>query len=191
MTTLTPRKRGARKATPQYLERAALHYLERYASSAENLRRVLMRKVERSAREHGTDPEDGARDIDALLRRLQERGLLDDAAYAAGRTRSLARRGDSPRAIRVKLSRKGVPEETIESALAGLREEVPEPELTAAARLARRRRLGPYRPAPNRADYRERDLAALARAGFTFDVARQVVEAESVHELEGMATALP
>ena len=49
------RRRVPRKATPKRLERVALHYLERYSSSSENLRRVLMRRVERSARAHGTD----------------------------------------------------------------------------------------------------------------------------------------
>ena len=49
-----PRK-PPRKVSPAYLERAALAYLERFAASAESLRRVLLRKVERSARAHDTD----------------------------------------------------------------------------------------------------------------------------------------
>ena len=36
--------------TQERLEKAALHYLERYAASSEGVRRVLMRKVERAAR---------------------------------------------------------------------------------------------------------------------------------------------
>jgi regulatory protein len=43
--------------------------------------------------------------------------------------------------------------------------------------VARRRRLGPYRPA-ERATFREKDLAALARAGFGFALARSVIDAE-------------
>ena len=54
-----PRKRAPRKATPKYLENAALYYLSRYSTSTENLRRVMMRKVMRSAKHHGTDVEDG------------------------------------------------------------------------------------------------------------------------------------
>ena len=75
-----PRRRPPRKATPRYLENAALHYLERFATSAENLRRVLMRKVDRSARAHGTDPDEGAAAVEALIERFVRAGLLDDDA---------------------------------------------------------------------------------------------------------------
>ncbi len=59
-----------------------------------------------------------------------------------------------------------------------------EPELAAALACARRRRLGPYRPPPARKSMRQKDLASLARAGFAYDVARRVVEAETAEELE-------
>ena len=54
----------------------------------------------------------------------------------------------------------------------------------AAARYARRRRLGPFRAAPEREERRQRDLAALARAGFAYDVARRVIEAETPGDVE-------
>ncbi|HET8726738.1 MAG TPA: regulatory protein RecX [Alphaproteobacteria bacterium] len=185
MTTVTRKpRRGPRKATPQYLQNAALYYLERYASSAENLRRVLMRRVELSARAHDTDRDEGARQVDAIIRRCLDNGLLDDSRYASARVRSLARRGDSPRAIRAKLAQKGVPEDAVEAAFAELVEETPDPELRSAVRLARRRRLGPFRPDETRAGHKDRDLAALARAGFSFDVARRVIEAPDIAALD-------
>jgi len=184
------RPRGPKKATPEYLEKAALHYLERYASSAENLRRMLLRKVRRSAQAHGTDPEEGAAAVDAIVRRYLDSGLLDDRAYAEGRAVSLHRAGHSPPAIRLRLAQKGVDPETAEAALARLREEAADPELAAALRYARKRRLGPYR-LDARADNRERDLAALARKGFAPEVARRVVDAEDPAELEAEAGARP
>lgn len=184
MTGGGPKSRLPRPATPERLEKAALHYLERYATSSANLRRVLMRRVERSARLHGTDREDGARQVDAIVARLAGAGLLDDGSYAAMRSASLSRRGDSPRAIRAKLAQKGVPEPAIEAALAGLAAETGDPELAGAARLARRRRIGPYRPAAARAANRDRDMAALARAGFGFDVIRTVIDADDADSLE-------
>src|SRR5580700_5707408 len=86
---------------PELLERWALHYLGRYASSAENLRRVLMQRVRRHSR--GSAPQASAQ-IDALVVRYQETGLLDDAAYAAGRVQSLQRRGESVKAMRARLA---------------------------------------------------------------------------------------
>lgn len=177
------RRRGPRKATPDYLHRAALHYLERYQSSAENLRRVLLRKVQRSAMAHGTDAEAGAADVDRLIARFESAGLLDDTTYAEARTASLHRRGVSRRGIAMKLRQKGVDPDTIDAALDELAEIEPEPDLAAAVAYARRRRLGPWRR-EGREAAREKDLAALARQGFGYDTARLVIEAEDADSLE-------
>ena len=56
-------------------------------------------------------------------------------------------------------------------------------DIAAAARYARRR-LGPFRAAPEREEHHERDLAALARAGFGCDVARRFIGVESPEEVE-------
>ena len=181
------RRRGPRPATPKRLENAALFYLQRYATSTENLRRLLMRRVMRSAQAHGTDPAEGAAAVEDLLRRLCASGLLDDRAYAEARARSLHRRGASQRLIRARLGEKGVDAELADAALAALEEAAADPDLAAGLALARRRRLGPFRPAAQRRDRRDRDLAALARAGFSYDVARQVVDADSAEALEALA----
>jgi len=177
-TPTKPARPGPRKVTPTYLENAALFYLQRFATSSENLRRVLMRKVERSARFHGTDPAEGARWVDALIARFLACRLLDDALYAESRATSLRRRGASRQTIALSLRQKGIEGEIIEGALAAADETEEAPELAAAARLARKRRLGPYRPPESRRDHRERDLAALARAGFSYDVALVVIDAD-------------
>ena len=50
-----PEKRPPKKITPKYLNNVALWYLGRYASSAANLKRVLMRRVNKSCAHHGDD----------------------------------------------------------------------------------------------------------------------------------------
>jgi len=175
---------GPKPATPERLERAALYYLERYASSAENLRQVLMRRVQRSAMLHGTDATAGAAVVDRLIARYLSAGLLDDGTYARMRVASLHRQGKSTRAIRQTLSIKGVEEDIVGAALDDLREEIgAEPDLAAAVNYARRRRIGPWRRA-GRDEYRDRDLVALGRQGFGYDIARKVVEAETPEVLE-------
>ncbi len=186
------RRRGPREATPKYLRNSAHYYLERYASSSAHLRRLLLAKVAHSARAHGTDPEEGAVAIEALIAELLGAGLLDDTRYAAERARILHRRGASARAIHAGLRAKGVKADDIERALAGLREEAAEPELAAALAYARRRRLGPYRGPEARAgmhdkDLRAKDLAALGRRGFGYDLARRVIDTGDLAELEGEA----
>ncbi len=153
----------ARSIEPAVLERWALGYLERFASSAENLRRVLRRRVRRSA--SGDDEAVRAADrlIDALVGRYLDAGLIDDVAYAAGRARARLARGQSLRKIAAGLMAKGVGADDRAAALQALRETAPDPDLAAASVFARRRRLGPFRRGP--ADH-GRELAAFARAGF-------------------------
>lgn len=162
-----------RKVTPAYLQRAAMAYLERYATSSEQLRRVLTRKVANRCRLRGEDPAEFREAIDDVVAKSLRIGLVDDARYAEGRVASLRRRGGSARAIRAKLSIKGVDRDTIAAALEGS-EDADE---HAALTFARRRKLGPYRPG-ERLPYRDKDMAALARAGFSFGIVRRIVDAE-------------
>ena len=183
------RRKRPRRITPQYLERAALHHLERYATSSENLRRVLTRKVWKAARlaEEGSavDEEEAAAWIEAVVGKLQRAGALDDRAYAEGRVASLRRQGESARGIAMKLSAKGVPRETVEAAL-----ELDEPEnddVAAAVAYARRRRLGPWRKPDEREERHDRDMAALARKGYRLELCRRVIEAPDTFAAEELA----
>jgi regulatory protein len=175
-TTTARRRRQPLKATPEALERSALHYLERFDSSSGHLRRLLLRKVEMSARVHGTDREEGRAAVERVVARLTGLGLLDDARFARERVRSLLARGTSAAMIRARLGAKALPAELIDAALAA-QSDGNDGELRAALRYARRRRLGPFRQ-EDRAERRERDLAALGRQGFAYETARRVVDSD-------------
>jgi regulatory protein len=159
------------------LERSALSYLERYAASAGHLRRVLERRIRRT----GADPADGTPMIDAVIARLQGLGLVDDRRYAEAKAAALARRGGSARAIRARLGEAGVERPLIEAALAARDDDPAHAERAAAVAHARRKRLGPFRddtsPGRGRADRRQHDIAAMARAGFAVALCRAVVDA--------------
>lgn len=170
-----------REIEPELLERWALHYLGRYASSAENLRRVLMRRVRRHSPETAQVT---AQLIDALVARYREAGLLDDAAYAAARVQSLQRRGESLHAMRARLAAKGVAAADVADALSGLQTTATDPDLAAACAFARRRRLGPYRKSA--ADHSS-ELGAFARAGFSRRVAEAVLACADIEAIEALA----
>jgi regulatory protein len=182
------RKRSVPNVSREALETAAFAYLERYASSVETLRRVLMRRVERAVRAGAIERAEGKSRADDVVARLQARRLLDDTAYAEARARSLSRQGRSRAIIARRLAAKGVARATVESALDGLAADG-ETDLAAAVRYARRRRLGPFRAAAERAERRERDLAALGRAGFSYEIASRVVDAETPGALEAEIAA--
>lgn len=179
------KKKAPRKISKRYLQNAAMAYLSRFASSSENLRRIMMRRITKSCAYHGEDEGQYIPLLDDLIERYIESGLLDDAAYARGVAVSQRRRGASKRMITAKLKQKGLTTEQVETALEQANAELldehddnPEglsAETLSAMKFARRRRIGPYRR-DNRQDYRQKDLAALGRAGFSYETARQVIE---------------
>lgn len=163
------------------LHNAALDYLARYAATEAGLRRVLERLVDRWARRAvgELDTETIAARAAAargmvrdVVARLVAVGAVNDAAYAETRARTLVRAGRSRRAAAAHLAAKGVDPATARSVLP---EDV-ETELAAALILARKRRIGPFRRGtpPDEAG-RRRELGAMARAGFTQDLARQAL----------------
>jgi regulatory protein len=179
--------RPPKPLTAAALDNAALYYLGRFATSSGNLRRVLLRKVARSTRQgEADDAAAGARMVDELIARYLKSGLLDDRAYAAQAAASLARRGASRYAIAGKLAQKRVESDLVAEAVSTL-DEGGASELAAACALVRRRRLGPYREPHKRAEWRQKDLASLARAGFALDLARRVLRAADVEALERLA----
>ncbi len=184
-----PRKpRGRRERRPltaTALDNAALHYLGRFATSSANLRRVLLRKIARAAGDDA-DPAEGKRLVEELIARYLRSGLLDDRAYAAQAASSLARRGRSRYSISGRLAQKGVASDLVKEAVKAL-DEGGSSEIAAACALVRRRRLGPYRTAAARSEWRRKDLATLARAGFGLDVARRVLAASDIDALAAIA----
>lgn len=159
------------------LQAHAIRYLGRYAASRAGVAAVLRRRAEKQARLEGAGLDEallGLR-VERVLARLVELGLLDDAAYAASRARSLARRGRSPAHIALALRQKGLGRAEIEAGVAALAAEDEDPALKSARVLARRKRLGPYRPEAERAAWHARDLARLMRAGFDYATARRAL----------------
>lgn len=181
-------KRVARPITAKYLQNAAAFYLERYPSSAEGLRRVLNRRVAKAKMLDAPIMDNVQQAIETVVARFVDAGVIDDKAFAQTKARSLHRRGTSSRLTRQKLKMAGVDDDTLDEAMEGLDVELDvtpsQREQRAAAALARRRRLGPYRATEDRKDHRLRDLATMARAGFAYDVAKKVIDAKDPDSLD-------
>lgn len=181
------------------LEEWALSYLGRYASTAENLRQVLRRRVRRRLAAEGAGDREGATAIEplieALVRRYRETELVNDAAYAAGRARRGVTQGRSLRRIAAGLAAKGVGAADAKAAIEMLRDEAADPELAAAAAFARRRRLGPFRREPrpredvpnlHRVELHRAERAAFARAGFSRRTAEAVLSCPDDRAVEAL-----
>ncbi|MEO6599944.1 MAG: RecX family transcriptional regulator [Polyangiaceae bacterium] len=156
------------------LEASALRYLERFDCSSERLRKVLSERVAKAARAGVEGAAAAPAIIDEILLRYRENGLLNDERFAANLAQSLRGRGGSRRVIEMKLRARGISGDVAKQALQG-GESPATSEFEAAQAFARRRRLGPYRKPETRAEFRQKDLMALARAGFDFDTAKRVI----------------
>ena len=147
----------------------ALAYVARYATSTAKLERYLKRKLyERGWDEHA----DGDPDVAGLVARYAELGYVDDEAFAKARAGSLTRRGYGARRVAQALGQDGID--------ADLRERVSPGEAEsrhAVLALAQRRRFGPFGAHPPDRDKREKQLAAMLRAGHDLDSAREMVDA--------------
>jgi regulatory protein len=118
--------------------------------------------------------------VERLAGVFEASGLLNDESYVNGAVASLMRQGRSDKYIRAKLLSKRLSLEQISSALEAYRENdgktAEDTEIEAALRFIRRKKIGPYRPQELRPEYLRKDLGALARAGFSYDIAQRVLE---------------
>lgn len=169
--------RTPRPLDPASLQDLALGYAARYATTAAKLRRYLARKLAERGWQGDIPP-----DQDALVARLTALAYVDDRAWAAAKNRDLTARGFGARRISGALAAAGVDKDDRPTA-------DPAQRLSSAIAFARRRHLGPFaRPAAPDPRRQDRDLAAMARAGHDFEVARQVLAAPdeaALRELSG------
>lgn len=186
------KKRPPKKVTADWLHNAGLHYLQRFACSRSRFRSVMTRKIDRSCRAHpDQDRESCLSLLDALTEKFERLGLLDDRGYARAAAATLRRRGYSRQAVLARLSAKG-----LSSALAGnALEECDgenraaasagrDPEIVAALRLARRKKIGPF--AVREKDF-DKALAALGRAGFDYETARTALRMDAAEAGSALA----
>ncbi|WP_343061307.1 RecX family transcriptional regulator [Novosphingobium flavum] len=120
-----------------------------------------------------------------ILSRFVGAGYVDDAAYARMKAGSLRRRGYGERRVAQALGAAGIGEDLREDVRAGEGEQ-----RRAAVALARRRRFGPF-GSPSDPEQigqlREKQLAAMLRAGHRLDIARAVIHAADSETVEGWA----
>jgi regulatory protein len=185
-----PRKKsGPKPMTKRRLENIAKFHVERFATTASQLQRVLVRRSERAARAHGGERAEFTAWAEEIVTRMVRDGIVDDARYAADRTASLRRLDKSPGKIRNLLRAKGVDRKIIDEVLAETAVTITgeDAALEAAVAYARRRRLGPFGEQIEDADMKRKkatkDLSALARAGFTYDIAKRIVGAASIEDI--------
>lgn len=181
-------KRPPKKITPSYLHNSGIYYLERFVASKSHFKTVMARKAKRSCMHHKEqDYDECLKMVAEIADKFEDMGLLNDALYTTGMVTSLRRRGLSRNAIIQKMRIKGIdPPDTI-SALNDLDEAHHDTEknaeIAAALRLARKKKMGPYRmntlqssSHDDQAKELNRHMGRFARAGFSYEITKYVLE---------------
>ncbi len=158
------------------LESLALGYAARFATTSTRLHRYLTRKLRERPWEGTTQP-----DPQALIDRLTALGYVNDEAWASMKTRDLGQRGYGARRINQALGAAGIKPDSARAHAAT------DPPLAAAIRFAKRRRLGPFTREPiTDPAKRQKQLAAMLRAGHGLDTARLILAQPSAEAAEAL-----
>jgi regulatory protein len=165
--------RRPRKPRPpldeEKLNELMLAYVAKFATSRAKLAAFLRRKVrERGWAGAGEPP------VDDLVAKAARVGFVDDAAFALGKARSLTARGYGARRVSQALYAAGIGEADGEAARGHARDDAVE----AALRFARRRRFGPFAAAAADPKDREKQLAAMLRAGHGLRLSQVILKLE-------------
>ena len=172
------------------MKNAAFFYLNRYASSRANLMHVLERKVHKLLMTGEDVPDEAQEWIENTANHCVKVGLINDRSFALTKARSMARQGRSTKRIKETLFQKGVAEKDIKAVLNELEKYEENNDWKSAGIHAKKKRLGPYRPADLPSDWDnkqvklKREIANFARAGFSLDISLKIVKTHTVKELE-------
>jgi regulatory protein len=168
------------------LRNYALYYLGRFDSTSGKLSEILLRYLNR----HGLNqlrPK-----VPELVAEMVQAGYINDQRFALRAAERALNAGKSRQQANAWLLQRQLAAPQVQEALtqlydtpqrvagedatdAGGEGEWVEPELLAARRFAAKRRLGNYGDAQDRAQRFSKDLAKMARAGFGYDLCRQVL----------------
>jgi regulatory protein len=159
------------------LERLALRYVERFATTRGRLTDYLKRKI----RERGWEGEPA--DPAAIAERFAELGYIDDRAYGEAKASAMARRGLGARRVAGALHQAGVKGEDAEAIAPAIADRA----LDAAVAFARRRRIGPFAEESADRPLREKQIGAMLRAGHSPTLARRIAGMKPGEDLTDLA----
>ena len=183
------RKRGKKSAPLDEtgLRDLALAYVARFATTAAKVEAYLARKIRERGVAEDADGRTRELDVTGLVTRLVELGYIDDDAYARSRSRDLTQRGYGKRRVEQALWAAGVEEVTradnAPGEAAGRR---------AAMLLAKKRGFGPFARGLREEDddfeaarkRREKQVAAMLRAGHLYEHVQFILEAAQADAVE-------
>ena len=174
MFSAKTKKSAPKRPTKVRLRNIALYYLERFETSEDNLRAVLRRRIDKYAffdKEY--NPTEAYAWADEVVEECAKQNFVNDERFAGFKLNSYLNAGKPKRYIEQKLKQKGIDDQTISR----LFENADYSELETALNFAKKKKIGRFREdEESRMVNRQKDLGTLVRAGFDFDIAKEVLD---------------
>lgn len=158
------------------LDRLALRYVERFATTRGKLATYLTRKI----RERGWEGDPA--DPKEIAERFAELGYINDRLFAESKAAAMARRGFGARRVGEALRHAGIESDDAEAVAPQVEERTAETVLA----FARRRRIGPYAVEAAGRELIAKQVAAMVRAGHSPALAWRIARMEPDAEVDDL-----
>tara|TARA_Y100000590_G_scaffold430577_1_gene544332 strand:+ start:1662 stop:2222 length:561 start_codon:yes stop_codon:yes gene_type:complete len=150
-------------------------YLEKYSPSKQQLRIYLFKKLVKKNQKISSKREIFNL-IDTVIASLVDQKFLNDKYYSDAKSKAFLKRGYSLNKIRYSLIKKGIDEKYIKASISKIKENESDPDFFSAIKICKKRRIGPNREENNRPLFYKKDIAILARSGFSYEISKKVLE---------------
>ena len=147
----------------------AIYYLSKYSSSKKNLEYILKKKIRRISDEKKIRFQ-LYKEIKIIIDKLEQLKLINDTIYAESKINALLNQVKSKNYIKQYLIRKGVSQELAEEQISLFYEKNQNLEKENALKFAKKRNL-----INDKKDY-EKKLAKMARAGFSYEISKEILK---------------
>ena len=153
----------------------AYSYIEKYNPSKQQLRTYLFKKVIKK-KQKISNKKEIFNLVDAVILTLEDQKFISDEYYSDTKSKAYLRRGYSLNKIRYNLIKKGIDQKYIKSSISKIKNNETDPDFFSAIKMCKRRRIGASREESNRSLFYKKDIAILARSGFSYEVSKKVLD---------------
>ena len=147
----------------------AIYYLSKYSSSKKNLEFILKKKIRRLSDEKKIRFQ-LYNEIQIIIEKLEKLHLINDQVFVESKIQSLQYQAKSKNYIKQYLLQKGIDKQTIEEQISIFYKNNKNLEKKNALKFAKKRNL-----LDNDQDYQKK-LSKMARAGFSYDIAKEILK---------------
>ncbi len=174
MFTSKTKKSIPKIPTKARLLNIAMYYLERFESSSENLKTVLYRRIDKYAFiNKDYDKSEAYLLVEEIIKECVDKNFVNDTRFTQLKVKNYLNKGKSKNYIKTHLKQKGIDDKTIAKTL----EENQYDELEIATKFASKKKIGKFRiDEEDRIKNKQKDLATIIRAGFSYDVANTLLD---------------